>query len=116
MLLAYGFYPKKHCFLLLPLRSQKKADRSPLFIQSRSAYFFISDSFLQSAFILSSALAGSILAHFSVNSALSLSDIAPPWEPAKALKEAIAKAAITSVDSNLFIFNILKLIGENTAE
>jgi hypothetical protein len=96
--------------------SQKKADRSPLFTPNSSADYFISDSFLQSAFILSSALAGSILAHFSFISALSLSDIAPPWDPAKALTEAIAKAAITSVDSNFFIFNILKLIGENTAE
>jgi hypothetical protein len=56
------------------------------------------------------------LAHFSFISALSLSDIAPPWDPAKAPTEAIAKAAITSVDSNFFIFNILKLVGENTAE
>jgi hypothetical protein len=110
------FIPRNTVFYSCRSDLKKKADRSPLFIQSRSAYFFISDSFLQSAFILSSALAGSILAHFSVNSALSLSDIAPPWEPAKALTEAIAKAAITSVDSNLFIFNILKLIGENTAE
>ena len=76
-------------------------------MQDRNDYFFISANFLQSAFNLSSALAESILAHFSVNSALSLSDIAPPWDPAKAVAQAIAKAAITSVDSNFFIFNFL---------
>jgi hypothetical protein len=33
--------------------------------------------------------------------------MAPPWDMAKAPIEAVAKVAITSVDSNLFIFNLL---------
>jgi hypothetical protein len=33
--------------------------------------------------------------------------MAPPWDPAKAPMEAIEKAAITSIDSSFFIFNIL---------
>jgi hypothetical protein len=89
--------------------NHKKTDRSPFFNLSRSAYFFFSISFLQSAFILSSALAASILAHFSVISAFSLSDMAPPWEPAKAATEAIEKAAAKSIDSSLVIFNILRI-------
>jgi hypothetical protein len=94
--------------IVLPYRT-KKADRSPLLRLLSNTYFFISISFLQSAFILSSAFAGSIFAHFSVISAFSLSDIAPPWDPAKAPIEAIAKAETISVEINLFIFNILRI-------
>jgi hypothetical protein len=83
---------------------KKSGPKGPLYRKLRSEnYFFISMNFLQSAFILSSALAASILPHFSVISAFSLSDMAPPWAAANAPKEAVAKAATTRLDNNFFI-------------
>jgi hypothetical protein len=35
--------------------------------------------------------------------------MAPPWDAAKALMEAVANAAIMRVDSNLLILNLLRV-------
>ena len=74
-----------------------------------SGFFSPSISFLHSAFILSSAVLGSIFLQASIFLALSASLIAPPWAAAKAPTEAVAKATAINVDINLFMYKLSEL-------
>jgi Tfp pilus assembly protein PilF len=80
-------------------KEKKRADWPAHQLKSNQGYFF-SIIFLHSAFILSSALAGSIFLHSSI---FLSSFMAPPCEAAMELKETVAKVAAITTDRNLLM-------------